>query len=195
MHEFRYHHDADSLPAAILAAFPPTVMADIADSSERADRLAGIYEDHYPLLRALASRRFRIPEEDVRNLVHEVFVSFIRHEPRIRDVRAWLIGAVWQASRRYLDQAGRHEPADFSEFADPTPLPDILNARADVALALRDLGDRCREVIRLRFIEGLDFDELAVRFSITPASAKLRLARCMKRARIALRAIRGREHV
>jgi RNA polymerase sigma factor (sigma-70 family) len=170
-------------------------MADSADASagsDRAERLTAIYTDNYALLSALASRRFRIPDEDVRNLVHEVFVSFIRHEPKIRDVRAWLIGAVWQASRRYRDKAAREEIADLSELVDPSPLPEILNARADVALAFRHLGDRCREVIRLRFLEGLDFDELGALFSITPGSAKLRLARCMKTAREALRALRAR---
>ena len=47
-----------------------------------------------------------------------------------------------------------------------------------------------REVIRLRFFEGWDFDELAARYSITAGSAKLKLARCMKRARELLRGLR-----
>lgn len=195
MPEFRYHPDAKSPEVPILVpSFPhPRTMphtADLSGDTERAERLASIYEDHYPLLSALASRRFRIPEEDARNLVHEVFVSFIRNEPKIRDVRAWLVGAVWQACRRYLERAGREEPVDPSSLIDPAPTSEILNARADVALALRHLGERCREVIRLRFLEGLDFDELAHRFSITAGSAKLRLARCMKTAREALRSVR-----
>ncbi len=197
MLKFRYHQHANTAEVPILVAFPPPrrTMARTADSPgdpDREVRLAAIYEDHYPLLSALASRRFRIPDEDVRNLVHEVFVSFIRNEQKIRDVRAWLVGAVWQAARRYLERAGREAPADLSSFVDPTPAPDILNARADVALALRHLDERCRDIIRLRFLEGLDLDELGRRFAITAGSAKLRLARCMKAARQAFRGIRRR---
>jgi RNA polymerase sigma factor (sigma-70 family) len=197
------HADADNsrgLPSAILADVPAragrtTAMAETVDSpgsSERADRLAAVYRDNYPLLSALATRRFRVPDTEVQGVIHEVFVSFLRHEPRIRDTRAWLVGAVCKASQKYWSSGSREQATDLSECVDPKPLLDTLTARVDAARALRQLGDRCREVVRLRFFEGLDFDELASRFSITAPSAKLKLARCMQTARQLLGAIRAR---
>ncbi|HYK01369.1 MAG TPA: sigma-70 family RNA polymerase sigma factor [Thermoanaerobaculia bacterium] len=161
-------------------------------SSERADRLAAVYRDNYPVLSALATRRFRVPDTEVQGVIHEVFVSFLRHEPKIRDTRAWLVGAVCKASRKYWSDGSREEATDLSHCVDPKPLLDTLTARVDVVLTLRQLGDRCREVVRLRFFEGLDFDELGSRFGITAPSAKLKLARCMQKARQLLGAIRGR---
>ena len=170
-------------------------MPETADSSaiiERAERLTAVYRDNYPLLRALATRRFRVPVPDVQGVIHEVFVSFIRHEPKIRDTRAWLVGAVCNASRKYWNDGFRDERSELTECADPKPLLDTLTAKIDAVLALRQLRERCREVIRLRFFEGLDFDELAGRFSITPGSAKLKLARCMQTARQLLCAVRAK---
>ncbi len=197
------HADADNsecLPSVILADAPAragrtTAMTETVDSpgsSERADRLAAVYRDNYPLLSALATRRFRVPDTEVQGVIHEVFVSFLRHEPRIRDTRAWLVGAVCKASQKYWSGGAREEATDLSRCVDPKPLLDTLTARIDAVSALRQLGDRCREVVRLRFFEGLDFDELASRFSITAPSAKLKLARCMQTARQLLGAIRAR---
>jgi RNA polymerase sigma factor (sigma-70 family) len=184
------------LPFGILASLPPpaTAMPETAhhsgSSSEHAERIAAAYRDNYPVLSALARRRFRVPDADVQGVIHEVFVSFIRHEQQVRDPRAWLVGAVCKASRKYWHHAEREEATDLSDCVDPKPLLDTLTARLDAVLALRQLGDRCREVVRLRFFEGLDFDELASRFSITSGSAKLKLARCMQTARQLLRGIR-----
>jgi RNA polymerase sigma factor (sigma-70 family) len=166
--------------------------AEPSGSSERADRLTVIYRDNYPVLRALATRRFRVPDSEVQGVIHEVFVSFIRHEEKIRDTRAWLVGAVCKASRKYWSHDGREEATDLSDYIDPKPLLDTLTARVDAVLALRQLGDRCREVVRLRFFEGFGFDELASHFRITAASAKLKLARCMRMARELLGAVRRR---
>jgi RNA polymerase sigma factor (sigma-70 family) len=182
------------LPFGILASLPPpaTAMSQTADdsgSSEHAERIAAAYRDNYALLSALARRRFRVPEADVQSVIHEVFVSYIRHEQQIRDHRAWLVGAVCKASRKYWSHAEREEATDLADCVDPKPLLDTLTARLDAVLALRQLGDRCREVVRLRFFEGLDFDELASRFSITSGSAKLKLARCMQTARQLIRGI------
>ena len=168
--------------------------ADSLGSAERAERLAAAYRDNYPVLSALAARRFRVPEAEVQGVIHEVFVSFMRHEPKIRDPRAWLIGAVCKASQKYWSTGRREDGADFTDYADPKPLLDTLTARIDAVLALRQLGERCREVIRLRFFEGWDFTELASRYAITEGSAKLKLARCMQTARQLLRAVRGKGH-
>lgn len=173
---------------------PMAETVEPAVSSERSDRLTAIYRETYPLLSALAVRRFRIPESEVQGVIHEVFVSFLRNEAKIRDTRAWLVGAVCKASRKYWSDGSREEATDFSQWVDPNPPGDALTARVDVVLALRQLGDRCREVVRLRFFEGFDFVELASHFSITAPSAKLKLARCMKTARQLLRAVRTRGH-
>ncbi|MEO8381790.1 MAG: sigma-70 family RNA polymerase sigma factor [Acidobacteriota bacterium] len=184
------------LLSAILTGVPAPAgrtMLETADSSgsiERADRLAAVYRDNYPVLSALAGRRFRVPDSDVQGVIHEVFVSFLRHERKIRDTRAWLVGAVCKASRKYWSTGRREESADFTDCADPKPVLDTLMARVDALHALRKLGERCREVVRLRFFEGFDFTELASRFSITEGSAKLKLARCMQTARQLMRAVR-----
>jgi len=166
--------------------------ADPSGSPERAERLAAVYTDTYPVLSALATRRFRVPPEDVQGVIHEVFVSYMRHERTIRDSRAWLVGAICKASRKYWHKGERAEAADVSDRADPHPLHDVVTARLDVLLAFRQLGARCREVIRLRFFEGFSAEELANRYSTTVGYAKLMLARCMATTRDLVRGARSK---
>jgi DNA-directed RNA polymerase specialized sigma24 family protein len=58
----------ESTPASLT---PP---GSIADPSTDFD---AIYDDHAPLLRAIARSKFNIPDADIDALVHDVFASFL----------------------------------------------------------------------------------------------------------------------
>ena len=52
-----------------------------------------------------------------------------------------------------------------------------------VQRALQQLDDRCRDVIRLHFIDGMEYGQLAERFGLAPATVRVRVFHCLKEVR------------
>jgi RNA polymerase sigma-70 factor (ECF subfamily) len=83
-------------------------------------------------------------------------------------------------------QRGTVEPLDAgSEVADERALhePDRALIRLDVARALRQLSDVERLMILLRYEQGWSHPQIAARFDIPEATARVRLHRAQKRLR------------
>lgn len=166
-------------PLVIVPAEPLQEQSPAASIEGTDDSTGDLYRRYYPLLAYLASQRFRVPEDDVKPLVHEVFVSYLRDRSRVTDPRAWLVGATCNRCRFYWRTRGRHT-ATVSEFdeAEITCDPADVAARVDLAAALRRLSPRCREVLRLRFEEDYSSAALAEHFDTTPDYAKKMVYRC-----------------
>jgi RNA polymerase sigma factor (sigma-70 family) len=167
-------------PSDILPWFLLSSMSALA--SELDTRITRAYETHWPLLRSVAARKFRVPDDDIQELVQDVFVSFVRHHARIRDERSWLVAAICNASRDYWIRKGAASSALEWTF-DPLVTSDADVDRLDVAAVLAQLSGRCAEVLRLRFFDGWSTDEVAIRLGITPNNVKQIVHRCKANAR------------
>lgn len=155
------------------------------------DEIALTYAAHYPLLEYLAVQRFRIPDEDVGCLIHEVFVAFIRNREKIRNQRTWLVGATCIECRTYWRARGRDELGPLAVDADLHAVTEDLAARVDASIVLGGLPDRCRELLRLRFIEGYSSAEIARQFATTVDYARKLVHRCLSSARALFSRKRG----
>src|SRR3954447_24468836 len=47
------------------------------------DRVTTAYDDHYAAVRYIATREFRVPDADADQLIHDVYVAFIRHHATV----------------------------------------------------------------------------------------------------------------
>lgn len=188
---------------AILPAVPATVgawprrdmpnLSETQSSSTPEGEIAAIYRARYPLLEFVALRKFRIPEADVSDVIHEVVVAFIRARHRVHDERAWLIGATCNACRLYWRAHGREsEVFPVSDDEDVACAPDDIVQRVDVSAALRRLPRRCREVIHLRFYEEYTSQQIATHFATTIDYARKMVYRCVAAARALLGGIARR---
>jgi len=184
-----YTHDAPARlsPLGALFAMPNDTNAELPHHSQRAEIA---YRAHYDLLRFIAARRFRIPADEVCGVIHDVFVSFIRHEAKVAqspaDERAWLVGGVCNASRYYWRKhRGEELPADIEEYIDPAAVADDAIARLLLADVLRRLPERCRDLLRKRYSEGYTPDEIATMESLARGSAKNLISKCLLAARAA----------
>jgi RNA polymerase sigma factor (sigma-70 family) len=150
------------------------------------DDTEGIYREHYHLLLYVACRKFRVPEADAEGLIQEIFISYLSAAPGIRDVRAWLVAAVSNASRHFWRSHGRTEslPEDYGERSDPLShgLAETLALRLTVQQTLGYLEEKCRETLRLHYFEGCSAMEVARQFDTTNRYAEKLIHNCLKRA-------------
>src|SRR5262249_37713039 len=97
----------------------------------------------------------------------------------VRDPRRWLYRTVHNLALNHRRDTGKIVPLDFGneegehpkgwtpKTPDPPPLPDEQIARLQsiglVRLSLETLDERSRELVRLKFTEGLSYKEISAR--------------------------------
>ena len=144
--------------------------------------IASYREDAYRLARHLV--RSQAEAED---LTQTAILNVLRRADHINDtsfVRAYLLTTVRNLWRNQLRARGsrRFVGADAAEqipSLDEAPDDQVLTA-LDVSLAqhaLESLSATSREILRLRYLEGLGFPELAHRLAISPVAARQRAHR------------------
>ena len=142
----------------------------------RAAQLGGLeafnalYERFFPAVYYRV--RCVVPEEDVEDVIQEVFIAVMKSLKGFRfasSFKTWLRTLVnRQVANYYRSREPRQEylDDDLSQESNQVlkmSLDDHLN-RDDVIVlyqAIRDLPENYREIILLRFVEGLQFDEIA----------------------------------
>ena len=133
-----------------------------------------------------AMSRFGIARPDAETLVHDVFLAYILRADEVRDVRAWLVGAICNASKFYLRISARTVglPADIADEPDPRSLgvidrlPDTLAGRECFAC----LTPRCQLALRLRYFEGYSAPEIAAELQTSAKYAQKLVTRCLQQA-------------
>jgi len=152
------------------------------------DRLVGTYANGiYALLHRLVD-----DAEEARDLTQETFLQAFRSIAAFRgeaSLRTWLYRiAVNQARnrRRWWRRRCRDETISLDEpsgngvpVAEGDPEQTALQRERERALhaALQALGEPFREVVVLRDIEGLSYEEIAATLEISLGTVKSRLAR------------------
>jgi RNA polymerase sigma factor (sigma-70 family) len=148
--------------------------------------LAAAYEENFDLLIGIAVGRFGIHRTDAETLAHEVFLHFLTAAERINDQRAWLVSAIFNASKEYLRRAQRTQslsdegpdPADPRYARVEEQWPNELAARE----AFARLTPRCQLALRLRHLEGYTIPEIATILGTTNRYATKLVARCLDQA-------------
>lgn len=165
------------------ASKAPPNLATIADGPAGFDT---IYDDHAPLLRAIARTKFNIPDADIDGLVHDVFASFLTSTSRVRDLRPYLVGGICNASRNYWRRRERDDSL-FVEMDENAACDE--NVQQDVSrtlmlnAALSQIGDRCRDVLQRYYLESESTATIAEAIGTTPGNVLYILHTCRKRAR------------
>jgi RNA polymerase sigma-70 factor (ECF subfamily) len=112
------------------------------------------------------------------DLVQEAFMRLHAQFDAVREPRKWLYRTVHNLALNHRRDAGKIVPLDqpseecsTPDTADPQPLPDEQIARWEgiglVRLSVETLDERSRELIRLKFNEGLSYKEIGARTGLS----------------------------
>ncbi len=172
-----------SRPHAKTPVAPPA-MGSSANSA--ASDFDAIYDDHAPLLRAIARRKFNIPDAEIDGLVHDVFTSFLISVSRVRDPRPYLVGSICNACRNYWRRRERDDSL-FVEIDENAACDEDVQRDVSRTLtlnaALSRVGDRCRNVLERYYLESESTATIAEAIGTTPGNVLYILHTCRKRAR------------
>lgn len=149
-----------------------------------------------PWLTALVARRLGEPAA-VEDVLHDILAAALAHQPNgepVRDVPAWLRGVairrilMHRRSRgraRRLEQAAGEQRARDDVAQPPPPLDALLRAERDgrLADALQELDEDDAALLRMKYIEGLSYNEIAERTNATWNSIAHRLRNARQRLR------------
>jgi RNA polymerase sigma factor (sigma-70 family) len=145
-----------------------------------------IYDGCAPLLRAIAKRKFNIPDADIDGLVHDVFASFLTSASRVRDARPYLVGGICNASRNYWRRRERDDLL-FVQIDENAACDEDVQQEVSRTLtlnaALSRIGDRCRDVLQRYYLESESTETIAEAIGTTPGNVLYILHTCRKRAR------------
>jgi RNA polymerase sigma factor (sigma-70 family) len=137
-----------------------------------------------PRLKRVLSR-YRIPAQDVDDLLQDTFLIMISKWGSIRNPEAWLLGTLanrcilyWRKHRSRLwdlvDSAILELLADVE-----APPQEKADLRYDLDTLLSRLPDRCRSVLRLRYGFGCSTAEAAERTGYCKSSIRKVTRRCL----------------
>jgi len=114
------------------------------------------------------------------DIVQEAFMRLHAQFEEVREPRRWLYRTVHNLALNQRRAASKIVSLDVSadelasaphETQDTQPLPDEQIARLEgiglVRLSLETLDERSRELIHLKFSEGLSYQEMSVRLGLT----------------------------
>ncbi|HEV7838037.1 MAG TPA: sigma-70 family RNA polymerase sigma factor [Gemmatimonadaceae bacterium] len=147
-------------------------------------RLERLYHDHAPLLRAIAHVRYRIPPEDSDELVQQVFVAWFERQPRVDDIRAYLVAATNQACKYYWRKRVPETPLLDEDERDDVPAKDAERWALHLSLAatLAELGTRCRATLRRHYLDNDAAETIASDLGTSADHVRQLLLTCRKRA-------------
>jgi len=146
-----------------------------------------------PLL--IYARRLVEQDEAAQDIVQEAFLRLHADFESVRQPQAWLYRTVHNLAMNQL-RAGRKivplapEEAERNEPSDTQPLPDEyierMEAIGQTRLCLDTLDARQRELVRLKFEEGLTYKEISERTQLSISNVGYLLHHALKELAAAL---------
>jgi len=160
-----------------------------------------LYRKFTPLIRTTAIR-CRVPSHCVEDVVNETFLGLLKsltkgnYDPSRAELKTYIVGI---ATKTAVDYWHRFRMTQSQEGEVEERLPAETESRPDVLLeqmerqeimrnAVKKLKELCRELLRLRYWEGLSFAEIGIILGSTERAVRTREGRCKDRLRDTLRA-------
>lgn len=133
-----------------------------------------------------------VPESDAEDVTQEIFLSLMRSIGRFQGGSAfatWFYRIAMNRVADYYRKISIHRRANLSKEQNPRAFDprEWIDSELELKEALMNLPGKYREILVLRFLEGLSFGDIAKRLGLTYGATKYRYRRaiCIVRKRIA----------
>lgn len=136
--------------------------------------------------------RFTGNREDALDVLQEAFSYFWGKFPGFTlqsTVRSFLYPAI---RNRSLDLLRRRSKENFTKTQSPEPV-SMPGGGSDFEDRIAGLGDRLREVVRMRFVREMKLDEIAAALGVPVGTVKSRLHNALRQLRDTRKDYSGRE--
>ena len=166
---------------------PDHAASAVADSQWFAEEV----QPYEPALRAYLHGRFpSLQDQD--DIVQDTYARLLRAHAAgtIRHPKAFLFTTARNAALDFFRRkraVSLDNVTHFDESAvlvDRPDLAELVSREQELEIlsdAVRTLPDRCRQVIMLRYLDGLAYKEIAVQLGISPETVKAQMAKGMRR--------------
>ena len=146
---------------------------------------------HEPALRAYLQARFpTLADHD--DIVQETYTRLLRAQGNggVHYPKAFLFTAARNIAFDLFRRRGAKPTEAVTDLVELTVLEDRPEVGEQIdqgyelevlADAVRALPDRCRQVIMLRYLDGLAYKEIAEQLGISPETVKVHMAKGMRR--------------
>jgi RNA polymerase sigma factor (sigma-70 family) len=164
-------------------------------SGDQAAFEAFVYRYHEPLLGYLERKLQNASKAE--ELVQELFIRLIRqlrNPPAPRQIRPWLYHVALNLCRDYWRSTSYHNERSFSgqlaEQKDPHPtvveIYERQETRKEIIHSLQELPEMQREIVLLRFYQGLMLHEIAETLDLSLSTVKSSLYSALKKLKLNL---------
>ena len=174
--------DVIALPLATDAALLQAVHAG------RQRAVTALYERYEPIVRRVL---FRVlgPDHEMSDITHDVFVALLESIHRVRDpaaLRGFVTTTAVYTARSHIRRRSRWRPfiryvPDIPETPSDSPDGAVSDAMQATYRVLNQLGANDRIVFSLRFIDGMELNDVATACDVSLATVKRRLLRASRR--------------
>lgn len=153
----------------------PSIQSDddlvLAAQQGNLDAFNVLYERYLPMVYNRV--RFTVPETDVEDVTQEIFIGVIRSLKSFKGDAQFSTWLRTLTNRRVADYYRSRNPAETelgTDISDADPSLDGLHVSANTGSiddqimlrrALRELPESYQDILMLRFVEGLQFNEIA----------------------------------
>lgn len=175
------------------------IKSDDAGRTAPPDSIEAVYAAQESALLLYARKLVNHDGDIAQDIVQEAFLKLHADYDSVRQPQAWLYRTVHNLALNHL-RAGRKivpleapgpDGAERPETPDSAPLPDEmiqrLEAIGQTRLCLDELDPRRRELVRLKFEEGLSYKEISERTQISISNVGYLLHHALKELADALK--------
>jgi RNA polymerase sigma-70 factor (ECF subfamily) len=125
-----------------------------------------------------------VPESDVADVRQEIFLSFIESLGNFRDksnFAAWFSSITKRRIADYYRRTSRHRDRHTEDqFARVDDTWKSIDDELTVRKALREMPERSREILSLKYLDGLSLTEISEKLGLTYEAARSRCRRGME---------------
>jgi RNA polymerase sigma-70 factor (ECF subfamily) len=149
-----------------------------------------LFDRYAPYLQRVLARIVGYAEPERADLLHDVFVRALERIGELKNPRAlksWLVGITVFTAQEWIRRRKRVGPPQLPEVAAEreggATSPETIEAFRSVAAVMNRMDDDDRTMFVLRFLEGMNLDEIATATRLSISTARRRVIRAEDRFR------------